>query len=144
MWQCPKCRSHVDDSFEICWSCGTSADGVEDPEFVTADEADPIPDEPIPEGSAVDNPLADFAGDPMPDLVECYTAENPIEAKFIADRLHEEGIPAIAGEIDVNMLMGGFRPTMWGMGPRVRVRADDLAKAQAWLAEYAQHRKSSK
>jgi hypothetical protein len=45
MWRCPKCRSKVDDSFEVCWSCGTTADGIEDPTFVTADEADPIPDE---------------------------------------------------------------------------------------------------
>ena len=68
MWQCPKCRSKVDDSFEVCWSCGTTPDGIEDPNFVTADEADPIPDEEVPEGTDVDDPLADFAGTPLPIL----------------------------------------------------------------------------
>ena len=44
MWRCPKCQTEVEDSFDICWSCGTTINGVEDPSFVTADEADPIPD----------------------------------------------------------------------------------------------------
>ena len=30
MWQCVKCREKLEDSFDICWSCGTSKDGVED------------------------------------------------------------------------------------------------------------------
>ncbi len=33
MWQCGKCHEELDDNFEICWNCGTSKDGVEDPEF---------------------------------------------------------------------------------------------------------------
>jgi hypothetical protein len=144
MWQCPKCRSKVDDSFEICWSCGTTQDGIEDPDFVTADEAEPIADEELPEGTDVDDPLADFAGTPLPDLVECYMASNPTEAKFIADRLMEEGIPAIADKVDINMVMGGLQPQLWGYGPKVRVRQDDLPRAQAWLKAYEQHRKSKR
>ena len=144
MWCCPKCQSKVDDSFEVCWLCGTTADGIEDPDFVTADEADPIEDEPVPEGAEVDDPLADFAGTPLPDLVECYMAGNTIEAKFIADQLMEQGIPAIADKIDINMVMGGFQPQMWGYGPKIRVRRDDLQKAQAWLKAYEQHRESKR
>jgi len=137
MWQCPKCRSKIDDSFEVCWSCGTTADGIEDPNFVTADEADPIPDEEIPEGTDVDDPLADFAGTPMPALVECYMPSDSAEAKFIADQLMEQGIPATADKIDINLAMGGFQ-----FGPKVRVREDDLPKAQAWLKAYERHRKA--
>ncbi|SFH58725.1 zinc ribbon domain-containing protein [Planctomicrobium piriforme] len=33
MWTCSKCRESVEDSFQVCWSCGTSVDGVEDPNF---------------------------------------------------------------------------------------------------------------
>ena len=33
MWICAKCDSEVDDGFEICWSCGTSVDGAQDPTF---------------------------------------------------------------------------------------------------------------
>jgi hypothetical protein len=108
MWRCPKCRSKVDDSFEVCWSCGTTPDGAEDPNFVTADEAEPIPDEELPEVADVDDPLADFAGTPMPDLVECYMAGDTIEAKLIADQLMEEGIPAIAGRVLIPL--NGWKP----------------------------------
>ena len=77
----------------------------------------------------------------MPALVECYMASDTIEAKFIADQLMEQGIPAIADKININLTMGGFQPQMWGYGPKVRVREDDLPKAQAWLKAYEQRRK---
>jgi hypothetical protein len=137
MWQCPKCRSSVDDSFEVCWSCGTTPDGIEHPNFVIADEADPIPDEEVPEGTDVDDPLADFAGTPLPDLVACYTASDAAEAKFIADQLVEQGIPAIPDKLDFNLLTVAFVS-----GPKVRVRQDDLQRAQAWLKGYEQRRRS--
>lgn len=38
MWNCSKCKEKVDDEFEICWSCGTTRDGVEDPDFAREDE----------------------------------------------------------------------------------------------------------
>ena len=74
MWTCPKCQSKVDPSFEVCWACGTTPDGVEDPTFVPADAPSssvspldldmPKAEEPVPEPSSPD------AGD----LVECYWA----------------------------------------------------------------------
>ncbi len=33
MWKCVKCNEQLEDTFNVCWSCGTSKDGVEDPEF---------------------------------------------------------------------------------------------------------------
>ena len=33
MWACKKCRESVEDTFEVCWNCGTSKEGVEDPSF---------------------------------------------------------------------------------------------------------------
>jgi hypothetical protein len=38
MWECPKCHERHEDSFEVCWKCGTSNTGVEDPGFQTADQ----------------------------------------------------------------------------------------------------------
>jgi hypothetical protein len=38
MWQCVKCREQLDDSFDSCWNCGTSKEGIEDPAFQKADE----------------------------------------------------------------------------------------------------------
>lgn len=142
MWTCPKCRSQVDDDFEVCWSCGTSVDGVEDPDFVTADEAEAIVN-PYEEGDPPepDDSDQEFAGVPIPDLVACHAAANTVEAKFIADRLSESGIPAIADEHDMNLTLGGLQPWMWGYGPRVRVRPDDLSRALAWVKDYKQRQK---
>ena len=49
MWQCKKCKEDVDDSFEVCWNCGTTSDGVADPSFCKKDGLDPppLPDESI-------------------------------------------------------------------------------------------------
>jgi hypothetical protein len=41
MWQCRKCRETVEDTFEVCWSCGTSKEGIEDPDFRKADDVPP-------------------------------------------------------------------------------------------------------
>ena len=41
MWQCGKCREKVEDGFDVCWNCGTSKAGVDDPEFRKADEVPP-------------------------------------------------------------------------------------------------------
>lgn len=38
MWQCIKCREKLEDDFEVCWNCGTSREGVEDPDFRKADD----------------------------------------------------------------------------------------------------------
>lgn len=38
MWQCMKCQERVEDTFEVCWNCGTSKDGAEDPNFRKADD----------------------------------------------------------------------------------------------------------
>jgi hypothetical protein len=38
MWYCMKCHEEVEDSFEVCWNCGTSVDGTEDSSFRTCDE----------------------------------------------------------------------------------------------------------
>ena len=69
-------------------------------------------------------------------------AGNTIEAKFIADQLIEQGIPAVADRRNGNFSIGGWRPEMWGYGPKVRVREDDLPRAQAWLKAYEHRRKS--
>jgi outer membrane protein assembly factor BamB len=39
MWNCPKCGVKVDPSFDVCWSCGTTKDGIEDPAFVREGES---------------------------------------------------------------------------------------------------------
>jgi hypothetical protein len=73
----------------------------------------------------------------MPALVECYMASDTIEAKFIADQLMEQGIPAIADKLDIDSLVG-----MCGSGAKVRERQDDLFRAQVCLKGYEHQRRS--
>jgi Putative prokaryotic signal transducing protein len=134
MWTCPKCGTKVDSALEVCWFCGTTPDGVEDPTFVPADAASPpvspldldMPkgDEPIPE------PATPLSGD----LVECYWALDLMQAKFLADQLTENGIPAVA---DMHDALGSISSR-----PRVWVRAEDLPRARAWLEAYDQQYKA--
>jgi hypothetical protein len=141
MWRCPKCKARVDDTFDVCWQCGTTPDGVEDPEFLTADDTGPV-DDPVKDlVAALDDSQEDFAGVPeLPEVVEVYMAESVVEAKFIADRLVEQGIAAVADTHDSNMFLGGWKPTMWGYGPKVRVRPEDGLRARGWVESYLKQR----
>src|SRR4051812_16957013 len=108
MWTCPKCGTKVDPSFDVCWNCGTSADGGEDPTFAPADavgatesplEVDmPGGERPIPE------PLNPVAGE----LVEAYQALDLMQAKFLADKLSELGIPAVSDLHDMHDALGSL------------------------------------
>ena len=86
MWTCPKCAKKVDDTFEICWSCGTSVDGVEDPHFL--DDADV-------RFRAHSNPdlPADKEQTPPESLVTLIKCSLAGEAHAIRVRLESEGIP---------------------------------------------------
>lgn len=46
-----QCREELEDSFDVCWNCGTSKEGVEDPEFRKADDVLPEPEETAPQAS---------------------------------------------------------------------------------------------
>lgn len=37
MWECVKCREKLEGSFDACWNCGTTKDGVVDPHFQKPD-----------------------------------------------------------------------------------------------------------
>jgi len=137
MWTCPKCGTKVDPSLDVCWNCGTTADGVEDPTFVPADSTPPTQspldldmpkgDEPLPE------PGTPLAGD----LVECYWALDLMQAKFLADQLTDAGIPAVADTHDMHDALGSM-----SSGPRVWVRAEDQPRARDWLPAHDQQYKA--
>jgi hypothetical protein len=138
MWTCPKCQSKVDPAFEVCWKCGTSREGVEDPTFVPADDAGPIEDpayDPIAEPRAAE-PIG-VAAAPGEELVVCYQAYSLMEAKFLADQLTEQGIPAMSDTQDMQDSLG-----VWDGNPRVYCKEDDLPRARAWLEDYEARRKA--
>lgn len=131
MWTCAKCARKIDPSFEVCWACGTSRDGVEDPSFVPADaptpEASPL-DLDMPAG---DQPIPEATPTANGDLVDAYWALDIMQAKFLADKLSEQGIPAVSDTHDMHDALGSMRS-----GPKVWVRAADLPRAKAWLEAY--------
>ena len=131
MWTCPKCATKVDPSFDVCWACGTSQDGVEDPTFVPADapaaEASPL-DLDMPSG---DQPIPELSASIGGTLVEAYWALDIMQAKFLADQLTEEGIPAVADTHDMHDALGSM-----SSGPKVWVREADLTRAKEWLKSY--------
>lgn len=50
MWKCTKCSEEVEDSFDVCWNCGTSKEGVENPHFLKPEsETRTEPDQPVQE-----------------------------------------------------------------------------------------------
>jgi hypothetical protein len=153
MWTCPKCGAKVEPSYDVCWRCGTTAEGVEDPGFVPADEVGPIEDPPlVAELEAETGPEPDLMSEvPEPggaDLVECYWALDVMQAGYLAEQLTGQGIPAVADTQDIRLRgVGGAVTKVLAVGnpyfgPRVRVRREDLARARAWLEEYERRRKA--
>lgn len=134
MWTCQKCQTDVEETFDVCWQCGTSREGVEDPNFVVADESGPI-DDPIEGNSGAELPLP-AATTVSAGLVECYQAFSLMEARFLADRLAGEGIEAISDAHDLQDALG-----TWSGNPRVYVKAEDLDRARSWLQAYDARRK---
>lgn len=132
MWSCPKCGADVEASFDVCWSCGTSRDGVEDPDFQSADEVGPIYDPPVKlEPDLAGAPELELPEPPL-ELVECYRARDAAEAKFLVDRLVERGIAAVANQTHLGT-------TEYAFGiftPRIMVRAQDYSPARAFVQEY--------
>ena len=137
MWTCPKCGSHVDPTFDVCWNCGTTPEGVEDPTFIKADDvaADESPvDLDMPKGEEL---LLEPAVPLDGELVECYWARDLMQAKFLADQLTDQGIPAMSDTIDLQDALGSM-----SSGPRVWVRAEDLPRARAWLQAFEEQNKA--
>jgi hypothetical protein len=70
----------VDAGFDVCWSCGTSKEGEEDPTFVREDEAEVASD------AAHDEPdLADSSPPVFPARLSCLRCHGEMEEGFVAD-----------------------------------------------------------
>ena len=82
-WTCSKCGESVDAGFLVCWSCGTSIEGVEDPSFVSDDESTRRGHE----SEAISYIEDDDQSEPRegPDSQFCIRCHGPLEPGFIAD-----------------------------------------------------------
>jgi uncharacterized protein YbjQ (UPF0145 family) len=81
VWECKKCRERVENSFDVCWNCGTSRDGVEDPAFHKEDDAAPA----VPESQAKAKPPAKKPRRAVPALI--VTTGNEVSGRPIASYL---------------------------------------------------------
>ncbi len=135
MWNCPKCGTPIDSSFEVCWACGTSEEGIEDPNFVTADDAGPIEDPRIENNKFGLEPELELPSPPL-DLVACYQAQTTTEAKFLVDRLADVGIPATVEGGKIGSLY-----LVQTLSPSIIVRSQDLLKARRVMEDYESRQK---
>jgi hypothetical protein len=122
---------------DVCWSCGTSASGEEDPRFVSADGAPPISLEPILDPdfhSELEPELDDELPGPPPEFVPAYEM-NEMEAQLLADQLCGQGIRALK-TTDVCAINAQAMRTVG----RILVHPDDFPQAREWLVEFERHR----
>src|SRR5438552_18214341 len=93
MWQCVKCREKVVESFDVCWKCGTSRDGTEDPTFRAEIDSDPVAAADAEEGSR-----------PASSPIYCPRCDRPLD--YVGTKAFHEGtrwgILGDVGELFVN------------------------------------------
>jgi Double zinc ribbon len=122
-WTCPKCAAVVDPGFAVCWNCGTTSDGVEDPHFVREEDVVAIDDEPEDPGGVTDAELD--ARDASPRRAP------PPERRVVCHRC--------GGEMVVGHLVFPFRPAwftlLWGheSGAWIAGRSRVQSRSGTWL-----------
>jgi hypothetical protein len=139
MWIWSKCEARVDPSFDVCWRCGTSYQGEEDPDFVTADESPAIGDLTDYLRLEAGKPSDPEIAEPPLDLAPCFESNDLAEAQFVADELVGEGIPATLQ----NAFNVGIPSGTYSLYPcTVVVRAEDQPRARSWVDEHRGRGKS--
>jgi hypothetical protein len=123
VWTCPNCEEEVEDGFDVCWACGTSHDGVTDPDFDP--ELDGIVSEKdyraLQEARSHD------------DFITVATFWNPAEAHVVRSRLEAEGIRAYLAD-EMTVTMDWLLSNAIG-GIKLQVAEKDAARALRVLAE---------
>jgi hypothetical protein len=123
MWTCSRCGEKVDDGFAVCWACGTSVDGVQDPHFFAEDRSE------AEEHEALAGPVADS----MEKLVTVARFTFPHQAHAAKVSLEAEGIPVFLAD-ELTVTMDWFLSNAVG-GIKVQVPEEAAERAQEILAE---------
>jgi hypothetical protein len=140
MWICSKCNTRVEPDLDVCWRCGTTYQGEEDPDFVTADEAPPIEDPTdylrLEAGKL---PEEELPGPPL-ELVGCFQGVDVAEAKFVSDLLAAEGIPSTLE----NTARPGIHDARYlsKHSCQVVIKAEDLPRVTPIVEEYIERRRA--
>src|SRR5947209_1427456 len=97
MWKCPKCGENLKDDYEVCWSCGTTKAGVQDPHFLDPEASSAPENEPLEE-------VTDEIGTEPEQMVTIANCNLPAEAHAMRLHLEAAGITVfLADELTVTM-----------------------------------------
>jgi hypothetical protein len=131
-WICPNCQSKVDDSFEVCSSCGAPRVGDQDPNPARPSAMGLVSDLPASD-SVID--LKDERGGPPPEWTECYMTRDHADAALMIGHLKSRGISArLICEPRALTSQVLFDVS------RVLVRAKDLPRARRFIERIARRR----
>lgn len=98
MWKCPKCNETLPDGHDVCWLCGTTKAGVQDPHFL-----DPEAGLAAPENEPLEDLPDDFLSE-RENMVTIAQCNKPAEAHALRLHLEAAGIPVfLADELTVAM-----------------------------------------
>jgi|SRR5581483_1168874 len=118
MWSCPKCREAVENDFEVCWSCGTTREGEEDPHFFDAEQDQGPELEP-------ESPRVLPADVRYVTLMQCSM---PAQAHALRVQLEAAGIPVFLAD-EYTVTMDWLLSNAIG-GIKVQVPEEDHARAR--------------
>jgi hypothetical protein len=132
MWSCPRCHESIEDSFDVCWKCGTSREGRVDPTFLNREI------EPAPENLPLEEELpAAQEGEPEP-LVTVAQCNLPAEAHAMRLHLQEAGIAVFLAD-EFTVTMDWLLSNAVG-GVKVQVPASRADEAAELLAAFSPRR----
>lgn len=94
MWTCRRCETEVEDSFGMCWNCGTAKDGTPDPNFHN---------EAATEGN---RSRVERQGVGQSRLLKCLRCQTPLQ--FLGRRSFEEGQNQRSGLDPLTMALDVF------------------------------------
>jgi hypothetical protein len=142
MWQCPGCRETVEESFDLCWSCGTGRDGSADPGFERV-EADPAVPDPGPAAEVPDaGPPETARAEPDFDDFNVTVTDRPVtvasfwhlhEAWIARGRLEDAGIEAFVADEQLVGMAWIYAAAVGGV--KVQVAPADFRRARQTLRE---------
>jgi hypothetical protein len=134
MWKCRHCGESVADNFEVCWSCGTTKEGVVDPHFLDPETS------PAPENEPLVEMTEEVEEEPerMVTVAQCNLA-----AEAHAMRLHLEaaGIPVFLAD-ELTVAMDWLLSNAIG-GVKVQVPEHHAERATELLAGFSESLKHS-
>jgi hypothetical protein len=112
MWECQKCHERHEDSFEVCWNCGTSKAGVEDPGFRPADQIEPASLEqpaspPVEENAYEFSPEQNEVIGSLATSMRIVGVLSLLSGSFLVLMLAYRGAPALIEGV-LALVVGGF------------------------------------